>query len=258
MQQVIFYSDEENDDFFEGKTFEGTIDEKFKYLPSNPFKKAWDFLLYYFVELPILCFVMFVVQGVRVKNRKAIKKLKNTGYVIVGNHTNAIDTYVGPIGIARPKRTYIISQSNTLKIPYLKHLVKSLGALPIAETMGALKNFDKATSQILKQKKAIIIFPEAHIWPYYTGTRPMRLSSFKLASKNQVPVVPIATTYQKRKFFKKPRMVVYIGEPIMFDKSLSANQNAQIYKQKTEEFIKEKTSQNNFVYRKYIKIENKD
>ena len=102
-----------------------------------------------------------------------------------------------------------------------------------------------------------MIFPEAHIWPYYTGTRPMRFSSFKLASKNQVPIVPIATTYKKRKFFKKPRMVVYIGEPIMFDKALSTNENAQIYKQKTEEFIKEKTSRNNFVYRRYIKIENK-
>ena len=54
MQQVKFYTDEENDDFFEGKTFEGTIDEKFKYLPTNPFKKAWDFFLYYFVALPLL------------------------------------------------------------------------------------------------------------------------------------------------------------------------------------------------------------
>jgi len=258
MQQVTFFVDEENDDFFEGKKFEGTIDQNFKYLPTGPLRKAWDFFVYYFVAMPILCFVTFAIQGVRVKNRKAIKKLKNTGYVIIGNHTNAIDAYLGPIAIARPKRTYVVSQSNTLKIPFLKGLVKSLGALPVAETLGALKNFDKATKQILKSKKAIVIFPEAHIWPYYTGTRPMRLGSFKLASKNQVPVVPFATTYQKRKFFKKPRMVVHIGEPVMFDKSLSTNENAQIYKRKTEEFVKEKTGRNNFVFRRYVKIQKKD
>lgn len=259
--KVFYYQDETKDDFFHTKTnLKVSIDENYQYLIKNPFRKIISFLLYYLIAAPILYIEGKLFQGIKIKGKKNIKKLKKTGYIMYANHTSARDAFLGHVFLSFPKRTYIIGNKDAVSIFFVRRLTKDLGTLPTPDTPGALKNLNSTISLLMKKKKALMIYPEAHIWPYYTGVRPFPNTSFRFASSCNVPCVPVAVTYQKPKglykFRKKPQMVVYIGEAIYPDSNLSIKENATILSNKTYEYLKKMTDEySTDEYYKYIKKE---
>lgn len=76
-------------------------------------------------------------------------------------------------------------------------------------------------------KSSVTIFPEAHIWPYYTKIRPFGAASFKYPVKLQVPVFCITHCYRKRKFGKRPRIVSFVDGPFYPDQSLPVGEATQ-------------------------------
>lgn len=258
-QKVFYYQDETKDDFFHTKTnFQVTIDDKYQYLIKNPFRKVISFLLYYLIAAPILYIEGKLFQGIKIKGKKNIRALKKTGYIMYANHTSGRDAFLGHVFLAYPKRTYIIGNKDAVSIFFVRRLTKDLGTLPTPDTPGALKNLNNTISLLMKKKKALMIYPEAHIWPYYTGVRTFPNTSFRFSSSFNVPCVPVAVTYQKPsgiyKLRKKPRMVVYIGKAIYPDPNLSIKENANILRDKTYNYIKEMTDRySNVEYYKYIK-----
>ena len=44
-----------------------------------------------------------------------------------------------------------------------------------------MKEFRKAIAYRVGQNQSVAIFPEAHVWPYYTGIRPFSDASFQFA-----------------------------------------------------------------------------
>jgi 1-acyl-sn-glycerol-3-phosphate acyltransferase len=100
-----------------------------------------------------------------------------------------------------------------------------LGAWPLADTLKGTMRLLEAIQKMLGRHQVIAIYPEAHIWPFYTKIRPFPATSFQYASRNGVPAVPIVTTYRHPRglfaAYRKPLMDVHIGEPIyplaMFD-----------------------------------------
>ncbi|MBR0162265.1 MAG: hypothetical protein IJQ02_13405, partial [Oscillospiraceae bacterium] len=71
----------------------------------------------------------------------------------------------------------------------------------------------------------VAMFPEAHIWPYYTGIRPFPDTSFRYPVKENAPAVAMVVTYRKRKglfrFLKRPAITVSFSEIMMPDRSLT-------------------------------------
>ena len=51
----------------------------------------------------------------------------------------------------------------------------------------------------IKQKRTVAVYPEVHIWPWYTGIRPFPAVSFAYPVKDGVPAVAFVTIYRKRK-----------------------------------------------------------
>lgn len=253
--RVVYYEDEINDDFFTGKQYNKTkIDSNYVYIPKNIISRIINNIIYYIFSYPSLSFYMYVIQGVKIKGKNNLKGLKG-GYMVVGNHTHYTDAYVVQLGISFPTKTYVIANANCVKIPIIGKLVKCLGGLPIPETFSSLKNFQQTVQNLLKNNKVVCVFPEAHIWPYYTGLRPFPISAFKMAASVEAPVVPIATVYKKR-LFGKPRAVVYVGKPIYYNKNLSMTENAKICCNSSYNFVKSITdSPTNYQYIKYIKRE---
>ena len=97
----------------------------------------------------------------------------------------------------------------------------SLGAIPLPDTREAYRNFNACINGRIEKKHAVVIYPEAHIWPYYTKIRPFPDGSFGYPCKDGTPVFCFVNTYQKRKNRKKPRMTTYIDGPFYPDMSLS-------------------------------------
>lgn len=245
-QQVRYYQDEVTDDFCQTKTNkEVYVDGTYQYLSSSYLFKALSFIVYYLFALPILFIYAYVFKGVRVYGRENLRQL-NSGYIMYANHTHEIDAFLGHVMYARPKRTYIIANKDAISIKGLSLLVKGLGALPVPDTMNGLTNLNKAIASLLERKKAIMIYPEAKIWHYYTGLRPFPITSFRFAANNNVPAVPIAITYRRPKGllknYKKPRMTAYIGEPIHNKDDLNNKENARMLWEETVEFIETKVS----------------
>ena len=73
-KNVVYYDDEGNDDFFELGIKECAVDESFPYVRRNIFYRAFSFLLYYVVAIPLVWFFERVLLGVRFVNKKGIKK----------------------------------------------------------------------------------------------------------------------------------------------------------------------------------------
>lgn len=258
-KKIKYYVDETKDDFQPTKTyFSVTVDGNYKYLNNSKAFKFFSFILYYLIASPLLAIYSFLILGIRVKGKKNLKPLKKTGYFIYANHTHYIDAWLGSVLINLfSKRNYIIANKDAIQIPVVDKLVKALGALPVADTVSGLKNLTDAVTTIVNNNKVVTIFPEAHIWYYYTKVRPFPLTSFKFPVISNKPVLPVAVTYKKRKLFPflKPRMIVNIGKPIFPKPELSDKENITYLRDEVYNYIKQQTSSpDNFAYYEYVKV----
>lgn len=253
--RTIYYTKAKDEEFNEmNPKINLTIDDKYKYLPRCWLVRFFYFFFYYCIALPILIIFTKLSMGVKIKGRKNLKAIKS-GFVVCANHTNSLDCVNYAVNVAAPRRAYQIGLKYSLQLPFIRVLVKILGILPIADTMGGLKNFNKAVSTILERGNVLIVFPEAHIFPYYTGLRDFSVTSFKFSAKNNVPIVPCATTFRKRKVFKNcaPKITINIGEPIYPDTNLSTNENAVMMHDKAVEFINSMVNQDtNYSFYNYV------
>ena len=93
-----------------------------------------------------------------------------------GNHTQPFaDTFI-PSRINYPKRNFFIVNPENVSMKFLGNIVQMLGAIPIPTTTKAMPNFLDSINKKIDKNYSITIYPEAHIWPYYTKIRPFALS----------------------------------------------------------------------------------
>ena len=230
-KRVIYYSSLENDDFAGTDITRGTLDESFTYIRKNVFWRIAEFIMYYLIALPIVFLICTLGFGLRIKNRRALKKVRGTGYFLYGNHTHFSDAYISPIA-AFPKKAFIIANPDAVFIKGIRQIVMMLGCLPIPTSRKAMPKFVDAVNTRIAEGNCVAIYPEAHIWPYFTGIRPFSANAFHYQAKLGVPAVPMTMTYRRRKLFgliplNAPGMTLTIGEPILPDMSLSERERRQ-------------------------------
>ena len=69
------------------------------------------------------------------------------------------------------KNTKIIVHPDNISVKATKGIIEMCGAIPTPSTIGGMKNFINCIEHSIKKKDIIQIYPEAHIWPYYTKIR---------------------------------------------------------------------------------------
>ena len=209
MEQIIEYTDELNDDFGNlqpSKAWQGL----YTYYRRDPFYKFHHFFWCRVLGTPIAYLHAKVRFGWRVVNKKAFRQAQKTSYFIYGNHTqNFFDAAM--CKIIAPKDSYVIVDADNIMLPGVGWLARRLGALPTLPDMANTKRFVRAIDQIVADKKPILIYPEAHIWPYYTGIRPFAATSFRYPVKYNVPAFCFTNTYHQRG--KKIKIITYVDGP---------------------------------------------
>ena len=202
--KTFYYSDPLNDDFASSKDkiTPIVVDDKYKYEHKSFVYKLCSFILYRIIATPIAFVITKLIYGLRIKNKKVLRKIKG-GYFLYGNHTNALSDVFSPSMACFPRAVKIVANPNGVSIPVVGKITPMLGALPLPSTLSATKNFLRAMKNSLNKGNVIMIYPEAHIWPYYNEIRPFADSSFAYPIKFDAPVVAFAVTYRKRKIFKK-------------------------------------------------------
>lgn len=262
-ERVFYYVSEEDDPIKtseQEKHEEVRLPEDYEFIPKNPFVKLYSAVLFRAFRL----FGQYYERGfwrVKVYGREKLKKAKGKGYVIYANHTNPFHDVFGP-AIAADRRIFTIISPVNLKVPGIGKFLPLIGGMPLGKTKEEKKAFNDAVDKRLKQKNCLVIYPEAHVWPYATKARkfPAGDKSFKYAARNNLPIFTMTTTYHKRKDKKRgdlPRMDIYIDGPFYPDAKLSEEENrAKLAKEAYDSMVKY-SKKNSYEYFQYIKKEKK-
>lgn len=257
-ERVFYYTSEEDDPIKtdeQEKKVEVGLPEGYEFIPKNPFVKLYSAMLFRIFKL----FGQYYERGywqAKFYGREKLKKARGKGYVIYANHTNPFHDVFGP-ALAADRRIFTIISPVNLKIPGIGKVLPYIGGLPLGKTKEEKQAFNDAVDERLKQKKVLVIYPEAHVWPYATKVRkfPAGDRSFKYAVRNNLPIFTMTTTYHKRKDKKRgdlPRMDVYIDGPFWPDVALSEDENrAKLAKEAYDSMVKysKKNSYEYFQYR---------
>lgn len=150
-----------------------------------------------------------------------------------------------------PKDAYLIVHPNNVSIKVIGKITPSLGAIPLPGNAKAMKNFNKCIEKRIKQKHVVFIYPEAHIWPFYTKIRPFTNMSFSYPISYNVPTFAMTNVYKKRKN-GKPKMVTYVDGPFFPDEGLSMKDARQNLRDKVYNQMVLRSKENDIEYIKYI------
>ena len=255
-KKIVIYHDELHDDFAGTNIKTKALPEKFRYEVKNPLWRFFAFLLYYIIAIPICFLIAKIGFGLRIENRKALKQLKGTGYYLYGNHTQAMMDAYAPGLMCFPTRAHLLVGPDAFSIPVVRHLVHMLGGLPLPDTHDRFRKCMEALEHLTNANRSVTIYPEAHIWLWYTGIRPFGDASFSYTVKQNRPVVAFVTTYRKRKIFKNlwPCITVTLSEPFYPDPTLSAPKARKALRDQVYSFMCERAAApDNYAYWEYRK-----
>lgn len=245
-----YYYKSYNDDFVQSKNQNYKLKENYKWIKNNIFYKIISRAIYFIAQIVGFFYCKFGLH-VQIKNRNILRRYKKQGYFIYGNHTQPVGDVFIPAYVTSSKRIYAVVSTSNLGIPIIGKLLPMLGALPIPETLKDIKKLKEAIQIRIKQRKCVVIYPEAHVWPYYTKIRPFPETAFKFPVECNAPVFSMTTTYQKRKFGKKPKIIVYIDGPFINDYKLTKKENVEQIHQQIYQTMKNRSSNSTYEYIKY-------
>ncbi|MCD7956272.1 MAG: 1-acyl-sn-glycerol-3-phosphate acyltransferase [Lachnospiraceae bacterium] len=217
---TTYYYRDYTDDFVESARQDDALPEDFHWIHRNPFYRLISALLYGVAVVFSLIYIRLILH-VRVENRKVLKAAGKTGCFLYGNHTQPMGDVFGPVLNCFPGRISAIASVSNQGIPVIGKLLPMLGALFIPDSMGRMKEFMEAVRYHVEKKRYIVIYPEAHVWPWCTFIRPFPATAFRFPVLYNVPAFCMTTTYQQRKHGGKPKIVVYIDGPFLADSGKS-------------------------------------
>lgn len=254
-RKVIYYEDELNDEFSLAQITPITIDKNYVYDHCTAWKRFTRFFWYRIVATPIAYVYAKLTFHHKVLGRENLIAHKDTGYFLYGNHTQDIGDAVIPNLLHISKESYVIVHPNNVSIPVIGRIVPSLGGIPLPDDMDAYRNFLRVIDKRIEQGAKVVIYPEAHIWPFYTGIRPFPDTSFHYPVRCGVPAFCFTNTYQKRRFSKKPRIVTYIDGPFYPAEDVPQRQRKRELRDRIYACMCERARLSDVEWIKYIKKE---
>lgn len=255
-RKVIYYEDELEDEFSVTRLDGKHIDESYVYIHKSAFKRFTHFFWYRIVAAPLAKIYTKVAFGHKIKNQGLLKAYRKRGYFLYGNHTQDIGDALMPNMIDMRVDKYVIVNPDNLSIPLIGHVIASLGALPLPGNLRATKNFNEAIEYRISRGDKIVIYPEAHIWPYYTGIRPFKDASFSYPVKLSAPVFCFTNVYKKRSLTRRPRIVTYIDGPFFPDETLPPRERRRELRNQVYKTMMERAALSDIKIIEYIKKEN--
>lgn len=251
--KTVYYTDARNDEFSSAQITPRKIDESYRYVDERPVWKLGRFLCYRMIAMPLGFLYCKLGLHWSVKNRSVLRKRE--GCFVYGNHTQQVGDAFIPTLAMFPQSVYVIVHPNNVSMPVLGKVTPLLGALPLPSNLKAMRHFKDAIQTRISGGNAVMIYPEAHIWPYYTGIRDFPSTSMKYPVELDAPSYAMTTTYHKRRFGKKPALVTWLDGPFYPDPSLPPRARAQALRDQIYEAMNSRAQQSDYEYIRYIRKE---
>lgn len=253
----IYYSSEE-EELFDFNHQPMVIDENYKYLHKNHFYKLWSWITYRLFATPFAFITFKLIKRIKFHNSKILKPFKKSGYFVYANHTHQFCDAFCPALICFPQKPHIIVNSVNVSMPFIGRLTRMWGALPVPNTLSATKNFHKAIEHTINHNNPILIYPEAHLWPYHTSIRNFSNVSFRYPVKHNKPVFTFTTVYKQKKHGKKPKIEIYVDGPFFVNTDLPEKQAQTELRDVVFNKLKERADLSNYNFVNYIKRSKND
>ena len=195
-----------------------------------------------------------------IKDIKGLENLENvkTGAMITCNHFNpndflTIEQVFRKTNQIKTKKLYkVIREGNYTNFPgFPGFLFRNGDTLPLSTNTSTMIEFMKAVDTILQRGDFILIYPEQSMWWNYRKPKPLKIGAYKMASKNNVPVIPIFITMEDSDIIGDDgepvqEYTVNIAKPIYPNENLSIKENtekmreenAKVWKEIYEDFYK--------------------
>lgn len=199
------------DDFIESKEQDYVLPADYQWVRSDLWSRILSGLIYglavVFGGIYCRCFL-----HMKVKGRGMLKGIKG-GFFIYGNHTQPVGDVFIPALCVLPRRIYTVVSTANFGIPVIGKLLPYLGALPVVDSLGGMKELSKAIDHRVNTGHPVVIYPEAHVWEYYTKIRPFPESVMRYPVRQDRPAYAMTVTYKKSRIFKRPVMEVFLDGP---------------------------------------------
>ncbi len=190
-----------------------------KRVKFSPLKKVLSAAFYYLIAVPLLSIYIYFVRGVRIRNRRQLRKIKG-GAVLISNHVHTLDSAMNGIA-AFPRKPVFTGLRANFELPVAGFFVNILGTVPVPETYDETKIFFYELTKQLRKGKLVHFFPEGELIKYDTDLRPFKKGAFHIAEEAEVPIVPIGISFHEKTsifpLLSPNKVVLTVGDPIYPD-----------------------------------------
>ncbi len=173
---------------------------------TNPMKikqKSFIKIFFYTILRAIIVFIFKIKYNLKFVGKENLPK--KGGYVFASNHRGYTDPVLVALGVKVP--FCFMAKEELFENPLFSLLIRTFGAFPVERGKGDLTVIDTSISKICKGNN-LLIFPE--------GTRSKDGTVGKgksgvalIASKANVPVVPVAICFKGKLKFRSKLIVAY-------------------------------------------------
>lgn len=155
--------------------------------------------------------IVKVLFNIRVVN--ADNEPDEGGCLICANHVSATDPVIICYAF-RKNQAHFMAKKELFKIPFLRGLIKLLGAFPVDRSGADVSAIKKAIA-MLKYKNSVGIFPQGHRFKKVDPrTTPVKNGAGLITSRAECDVVPVYILRKNNTFRLFKRTYVIIGERI--------------------------------------------
>lgn len=219
-KKIITYRDPVNDDFAGTNIHTKPLPEWFRYTHTNLLWRGLACIVYRGLARPIAFCFRKLWGAHRFENRQVLREAAGRGAYVYANHTQRVMDAFLPCQLRRRGRSYIIVGPDALSIPLIHNFLQMLGAIPLGSTMRQSRDMAQSVHDHIARGDLVTVYPEAHIWLFYTGIRPFLAASFGYPARDGAPVYAMTSCYQKRRFGRFPKVVTYLDGPFYPDMTL--------------------------------------
>ncbi len=166
----------------------------------------------------------------------------DSGAIITCNHFNAFDSFamhlVYEAAKQRGRKFYrVIREGNYTGFPgFYGVLMRNCNTLPLSSNLDTMKKFTAGVGELLREGHFVLFYPEQSMWWNYRKPKPLKDGAFKMAARNNVPVLPCFITMRDSDTvapdgFPVQEYTVHIGAPIYPEAGKTVRENASAMRQ---------------------------
>ena len=234
------------------------LPEDYRYIRDRWWERLWSAMVYGFFSQVARFWLRWGLHARFVGRKKLLRAPRDKGFFVYGNHTQEFGDPMIALALGfRPvkRRIRALCAPSNLGVPGIGPLIPYLGGIPIAPGRDGLQETEKAVSWCCNNAQPVVIFPEAHVWPWYTGIRPFSSASFHYPVQENLPVFAMTVTYQKRRRGSRPRTTIYIDGPWIPDPALPEREQKKTLCETVRLAMEVRSESSTCTYAEYRKVE---